>query len=269
MGNKSNDIPNEFRHLEIKGNNFLENDTFGMKVTSRGVFQNITLGGQILFNKKEKTTFERAVKKNGREKCHHIQLIKSKCIHSEFHKEIKIMICEYFVEVRIIDDATYKIGKDFLKNYEAGKDHDIKRIPSKKSFEEECQVKPTEKEWNRALKLKVKKILKLIKFLDNFEKYESFSFEIPLEITSEDKKRIYSIIKSPEFLERNKREESEEKETNQIRNICKKYYQNREEVEETEDYLDVPNKNPQTSKFKEKLRSFFEGLHPFKHRFKK
>lgn len=241
-------IPEEFRWMEVKGTNFVVSDSFGMKVTPNGIVQKTVLGGQVIFDKKNKTTFERAVRKSGREKCHEIQLIKSKCFHSEFHKEAHIMFCEYLADIKVISDQTYIIGKH---------PGDIKAIPSKKSFEEECEIEPTEEEWNKALKYRNRRILKTIKFSDDFETYESIQIDIPLKISEKDRKEIYLISGSEEYWQEKKLNGNNGEIYNKLKKICDKYYSKDKEEKELEKLskeYDNNHKNEEESKVDAELK---------------
>lgn len=169
---KNPEIPEQFRRFELEENNFVEPQLF--KPFSPELIQTGQLGGKVLINKKDNTIFERVIFRRGKEKSKIVQLIKSKCIHSELHFEYRWMFCEYIVEIKVTS--------------------------SDKSFEEECKIEPTEQEWKKAVAYGTNRNLKVIKFSENFREYKSAQINIPVIISNEDKSKIYCLVGSDDYL---------------------------------------------------------------------
>ena len=74
---------------------------------------------------------------------------------------------------------------------------------SEKPFKEECKINLTEKEWRVAVEPEsARQFLKVIKFSEDFKKFESFQMLIPLDISARDKAEVYHLIESDKFWQK-------------------------------------------------------------------
>lgn len=224
---KDNTVPEKFKWMELKGNMFVETNPL-YDLTGK-----VTIGGQVDMNTNNKTTFERAVQKikDGKEPTE-VQLIKSWMFHSEFHQNSKLMFCEYLIDIKI------KL--------------------TDKSFEEECKIKPTEEEWKSALNYRNKRILKVIRFSNDFERYESEQIKIPLKISKEDRTKIYRIVSNNEYWQERRDGNRLGKFYNQLLKIYTKY----EKEEEREKQIKLKEENKHIEEKEKREQEKFEKRLP-------